>query len=98
LTHDGPAHSDPLPLSARKLRRIAVGHPVELDEFEELVHALRDLGVARPNTARLHAEAERDVFEHRHVAEERVMLEDKADLAVLGLLVSGVLSLEADLA
>ncbi len=37
----GEAH--PLPLSARELRRVALGEPVELDELEELVHALLDL-------------------------------------------------------
>ena len=46
-----------LPLAARELRRIAVGEAVELDEREQLVHALADLGLR----ALADLEAERDV-------------------------------------
>ena len=34
---------------------------------------------------RLDAQAEGDILEHRHVAKQRVMLEDKADIAFAGM-------------
>ncbi len=71
---------DPLPLPARQLGRIALREPVELHEREQLVHLLADRRLARPLAARLHAQPERDVLEHRHVAEQRIVLEHEADL------------------
>jgi hypothetical protein len=47
------------------------------------VHALADLLFAGRMARGLHAQAEGDVFEHRHVPEQRVVLEHEADPAVL---------------
>ena len=47
-------------------------------------HAIMDGLSGRPAIARLHTQAERDVFEDRHVPEERVVLEDEPDAPVAG--------------
>ena len=59
------------------------------------MHALGDLRLRRPHRARPHREAEGDVVEHAHVAEERVVLEHEADLALARTLADGVLAMEA---
>ena len=48
--------------------------------------------------ARLHAQAEGHVVEHRHVPEQRVVLEHEADLALAHVLVGRVLAVEQDAA
>ena len=53
--------------------------PLELHQLEQLVHALLDLAPRPGARARPHAQAERDVLEHGHVAEQRVVLEHEAD-------------------
>ena len=77
-------------------RGIAVGEPVELHQLEQLVDASRG---SRPRggrcAARPHAQAEGDVLEHGHVAEQRVVLEHEADLALAHVRVGGVLAVEA---
>ena len=75
--------------------RIAVGQPVELHQLEQVVHLGLDLRLARALAARLDAQAEGDVLEHRHVAEQRVVLEHEADLALAHVHVGGVLAGEA---
>jgi hypothetical protein len=42
----------------------------------------------------LHAQSEGDVVEHRHVAEQRVVLEHEADLALAHMGVGGVLAIQ----
>jgi hypothetical protein len=56
------------------------------------------ISLARPLLARLDAQAEGDVLEHRHVAEQRVVLEDEADVALAGMQVRGLGAGEQDLA
>ncbi len=46
----------------------------------------------------LHAQAERDVVEHRHVAEQRVMLEHKADVAITHVMAGNIFAMEHDTA
>ena len=48
--------------------------------------------------ARLHPQAEGDVFEHRHVAEQRVVLEHETDMALAGAAGQRVLAVERHLA
>jgi hypothetical protein len=48
--------------------------------------------------ARLHAQAEGDVVEHGHVAEQRVVLEHEADLALAHMGAGGILAIEQHLA
>ncbi len=69
-----------LALAAGELRRVAIGPAAEVDEREQLVDALADLGLR----ALADLQAERDVVAHGHVLEGRVVLEDEADAAVLG--------------
>ncbi len=69
---------DALALPARELRGEGALQPLELDQGEELLHALVRAG---PWPA-AHAEPEGDVVEHAHVPEERVVLEDEADVAL----------------
>jgi hypothetical protein len=61
-------------------------------------HLLLDLRVARALLARLHAQAEGHVLEHRHVAEQRVVLEHEAHLALAHVHVGGVFAREQDAA
>ena len=84
----------PLPLSSGELCGVAVPEVLELDEVEELVDPLGDLGL-RPLA---HLQAERDVVPHRHVLERRVVLEDEADVSLLRCEDRRVLPGEEDLA
>ncbi len=63
----------PLPLAAGELRRVALRETDELDELEQLGHALPDLG----STAMPDLQAERDVVPDSHVLEGRVELKTK---------------------
>ncbi len=94
LDGERPRQRDALPLPARELRRIPGAQVVELHQLEQLVDLPRDLRVRRPPVPRPHAQAERDVLEHRHVAEQRVVLEDEADAAIARAGVGRVLALE----
>ena len=51
-------------------------------------------GLAGALLARLDAQAEGDVVEHRHVAEQRVVLEDEAHLALAHMGLRGVLAIK----
>ena len=84
----------PLALAARELRRIAVAEALQLDEVQELVDALPDLGLR----SFPHLEPERDVVPHGHVLEGRVVLEDESDVALLRRERGGVLLGQQDLA
>ncbi len=88
---------DALALAAGELVRVAVRLPVELHQFQQFAHPAPDLGVGRAFAARPHAQAEGDVFEYGHMAEQRVVLEHKADAAPLHLGIGGVLAIEQDL-
>ena len=55
-------------------------------------------GLVLADRARLHPQAERDVFEHRHVAEQRVVLEHESDMALAGAVGERVLAVERNLA
>src|SRR5690606_6993495 len=69
---------DALPLSARQLVGVAVAESLEAHQLEQILHALHAL---RP----LHAvQPVGDVARYREVREERVVLEDETDAALLG--------------
>ena len=91
---EGARQAHALALPARELGGIAVAEALELDEVEQLVHALADLGPGPPP----HLEAEGDVVSHRHVLEGGVVLEDEADVALLRRERRRVLAGEEDLA
>ena len=58
------------------------------------MHLGADFFFGGPHAARPDLQAEGDVLEHRHVAEERVVLKDKAHAAFAGGLVGDVLAIE----
>ncbi len=70
-----PRERDPLPLTTGELVGVPVPEPRQLHELEEILHTSALLGL------RLIADRqpERDVLRHRHVAEQRVVLEDEPD-------------------
>src|SRR5215208_1570964 len=79
------SHSRPLP--PRELRRVALGQALELDELEQLVHALLDLGARTlPNR-----EPEGNVVVDGHVLEGRVVLEHHSDAAHAGRAIGDIL-------
>ena len=80
---EGAGEGDALALAAGELLGIALVEAGELDEVEELHRAPADFVARRPGFSRANLESERDVLEHRHVAEERIGLEDEADVAIL---------------
>ncbi len=69
-----------LRLAARQLRRVAVAVLRQADQLEVLRDTPTDLVVRQA----LHPEAERDVVGDGHVREERVVLEDRIDVALVG--------------
>ena len=74
-----PRQRHPLALAAGKLRGISGGVAAQLDQVQQGVDPLADLGLRDLP----HLQAERDVLSNRHVAEERVMLEDEPDASML---------------
>mmetsp|Transcript_1013 Transcript_1013/g.2513 ORF Transcript_1013/g.2513 Transcript_1013/m.2513 type:complete len:443 (-) Transcript_1013:3285-4613(-) len=94
LHREGTGQRDALALAAGELWRETVGQPVELHELQQLDDALLDLGLGQALLARLDAQPERDVVEHRHVTEQRVMLEHEADLALAHMGVGRVLAVQ----
>ena len=91
-----PGQSDTLTLAAGQLGWQAIGGPVQLHHFQQVHDLLADLRLARPLAARAHGQAVGDVLVHRHVLEQRVVLEHKAHAPVADVQVGGVLAMEAD--
>ncbi len=87
-----------LSLAAGQLAGIAVGQPVELHQIQQLLDAGADRGLVLADGARLYAQAKGDVFEHRHVAEQRVVLEHESDMALAGAVSQRILAVDPHLA
>ena len=85
---------DALLLAAGELGGPTVLEGGELHEGENVSHAARDLFLGDL----AHPEPVGDVVEDRHVREERVALEHRVDVALIGLSVGDVLAGEQDLA
>lgn len=62
------------------------------------MHFLADRRFRRTLAARLHAQTERDVFEHRHMPEQRVMLEHESNLPFARADLRNVFAIQHDLA
>ncbi len=62
------------------------------------MHALGDVGRGRALVTLAHGEAEGDIVEHRHVAEERIVLEHEADAALARIDPEHALSFDPDVA
>jgi hypothetical protein len=71
-----------LTLPARQLRRVAVGQPVQLHQRQQLMHLALDLVFRRTLRTMLHTQAEGHVFKHRHVLEQRIVLEHETHLTL----------------
>ncbi len=74
----------------RELARHAVAETGEAHELQKLVPPVAALG----SRDAADGEPELDVFGHRHAAEEGVVLEDEADLALPGRQIGDVLTVE----
>ena len=88
----GARHRDALLLSTRQLRRQPIIHAVQRHELQQFLApraALRSLHLA-------HAQRELDVVADRHVAEQRVVLEDEPDFAIARRHVRDVLAVQRD--
>ncbi len=60
--------------------RAAIGETLQLHHRQRLADARGDLCIGRF----LHAQAEGDIFKHRHMREEGVALKHRIDVAMLG--------------
>src|SRR4051812_5210121 len=78
----------PLALATGELRRVALAVCLEMNELQQLVHALADALLRRLADR----QREADVVAHRHVLERRVVLEHEADVALAGRLRCAVLA------
>src|SRR5262249_23128162 len=67
-------------LAARELARLALAVAAELDEIEHLLDLPSELGAP----ASLAPKPERDVLEDRQMREERVALEDRVHVSLVG--------------
>ena len=85
---------DPLLLPSGQLRRATAGEVAEADHLEHVDRP--PTGLARRHLLR--AQPERHVVEHRHVREQRVLLEHRVDVALVRRHVRHVDALEHDLA
>ena len=80
LDGERPGQRHALLLAARELARQALAEGAELDHVEHAVDAPSDLGAALAAGAQPIGH----VLDHRHVREEGVVLEDDADIALVG--------------
>src|SRR5690606_7526144 len=88
----------PLALATGKLMRIALFQPRKLDQVEKFERAPADLGCRNPGRSPPDAQAEADIFQHRHVAEQGVALKDKTDIALLNAPAGSILACKENLA
>ena len=94
MVHEGAGQRDALLLSPRKLAWIATAQAGHAHRGQRLLDLLRDAGAGHP--ARLQGEGE--IVEDCHVREQRIALEDHADVALLGRPPDNRLSAHEDLA
>ena len=95
VVHERAGERDALLLAAGELRRLAVG---EVARAGRPRAARRRASRSRPSPTFLACGPERDVVPHRHVREQRVLLEDRVDVALVRRDLRDVLALEPDLA
>ena len=76
LVDDGPGQRDPLALAAGQLGRLAAAEPGQPDHLQRPDGLLPPLRLGHP----AHPQPVLDVLRHRHVREQRVVLEDGVDV------------------
>ncbi len=81
LDRERAREGDALTLAAGELTGETGVEALELHEFQQPMHAVRDVTRRRAIAARPDVEAEGDVLKNRHVPEQRVMLKHKTDVA-----------------
>lgn len=74
-----PGQGSPLALATRKFVRAAVRQPVEVDEPKERLNPPSNLFGRGALVARFYLETEGHIFVNGHVAEQGIVLENKAD-------------------
>src|SRR5262245_55456988 len=89
---------DALTLAAGKLGRIALLQSRKLHQIEQFERASSDFFAVRAPRARAHAKAEAYVLRYGHVTEQRVILENQPDIALLHRKLQCILSVEQHLA
>ena len=93
-----PRERNALALAARQLAGVTSSQPIKLHQIEQFLDARADRCVILADRAGLHAQAERDILEHRHVTEQRVMLEHESHLTLAGAADKRVFAVERNLA
>src|SRR3954447_5650043 len=94
LHRQRPSEGHALALAARELGREPIGQMVEVHELEQFAHALAHLGLG----PLADLQPERHVLGHGEVLEGGVVLEDEADVALLGRQVGRIGAFDGDLA
>jgi len=90
--HERARERDPLTLASRELDGLAIAEPWKPHDLQDLVHST----FALRTRDMLHAQAVSDVLGDGHVREERVVLEDRVDVPLVGRAVRNVGSAELD--
>ena len=92
--HHTARQRDPLLLAAGKLARQPARHLRQLHDVKSARDRGGDVGGPHPP----HPQRKRDVFENRQMREQRIVLKNDADVALVGWCVGGELAVDPDLA
>src|SRR5690606_24853556 len=98
LDRHGACERNALPLTAGKLARIALFQARELHHVEQFENPPADLGLGRTQSTRAHRQPEANIVGDGHMAKQRIMLEDEADMTLLYGAERGILIAEEDAA
>ena len=97
LDRHGACERHALALATGQLVRIAFFKSRKLHHLKKFADTPTDLGLRGTRCGRPDLQAKADILRHRHVAKQRVMLEDEADVTLLDALVRRILAAEQDL-
>ena len=97
LYRQGARQRHALLLTTGQLRRIAIRQVSQLHHLQQFGHFGFNRRRIGSFTARQHGQAKSDVIEHRHMAEQRIVLEDEAHFTVAGVHPADVGAVEADM-
>ena len=97
LYRQGARQRHALFLTTGQLRRIAIRQVSQLHHLQQFGHFGFNRRGVGSFAARQHGQAKGDVIEHRHMAEQRIVLEDEAHFTVAGVHPADVGTVEADM-